>query len=77
MAQTSEELMIFRIQNEIRGLRMKTKTLDETSVPSRLIRLKKLNPNMADDLENQYLHVLKRVRDDEETKAQKEFRKNY
>ena len=60
----AEELLIFRIQNEIRSLKLKTKTLDQVTVRERLDRLRKTNPNMADDLENQYMQVLNRRNDD-------------
>ena len=42
---SSEELLIFRIENELRSLKMKTKTLDEVSIRERLVRLNKTNPN--------------------------------
>ena len=61
----AEELLIFRIQNEIRSLKLKTKTLEQVSIRERLVRLKKTNPNMADDLENQYMQVLNRRNDDQ------------
>lgn len=77
MAKTSEELQIFRIQNEIRSLKMKTKTLDEVDVRGRLDRLRKTNPGMADELENQYLHVLNRRNDDQYLMAKKEIKKRY
>jgi hypothetical protein len=60
----AEELLIFRIQNEIRSLKMKTKTLEQVTIRERLVRLKKTNPNMAEDLENQYMNVLNRRNDD-------------
>ena len=61
----AEELLIFRIQNEIRSLKMKTKTLEQVTIRERLVRLKKTNPNMAEDLENQYMNVLNRRNDDQ------------
>jgi hypothetical protein len=60
----TEELLIFRIQNEIRSLRLKTKTIDQVTINARLIRLRKTNPNMADELEDQYMNVLSRFKDD-------------
>jgi len=60
----AEELLIFRIQNEIRSLKLKTKTLEQVTIRERLVRLKKTNPNMAEDLENQYMNVLNRRNDD-------------
>lgn len=60
----AEELLIFRIQNEIRSLKLKTKTLEQVTIRERLVRLKKTNPNMTEDLENQYMQVLNRRNDD-------------
>ena len=74
---TSEELQIFRIQNEIRSLKMKTKNLDEVDIRGRLDRLKKTNPGMADELENQYIQVLNRRNDDHFLTAKKEHKKRY
>ena len=74
---TSEELQIFRIQNEIRSLKMKTKNLDEVDIRGRLDRLKKTNPGMADELENQYMQVLNRRNDDHFLTAKKEHKKRY
>ena len=50
---TTEELLIQRIENNLRGLRMGTKTLEQvqTDTETRLGRLRKINPHMADDLE--------------------------
>lgn len=75
MAKTSEELQIFRIQNEIRSIKMKTKNLDEVDIRGRLDRLKKLNPGMADELENQYMQVLNRRNDDHFLSAKKPIKK--
>ena len=74
---TSEELLIFRIQNEIRALKLKTKDLTEVNVRGRLDKLKKLNPGMAEDLENQYLQVLNRIDDDKFLTAKKPLKKRY
>lgn len=50
---STEDLLIQRIENNLRGLRMGTKTLDQVKedTESRLVRLRKTNPNMADELE--------------------------
>ena len=65
----SEELLIFRIQNEIRSLKLKTKTLEQVTIRERLIRLAKTNPNMAEELDNQFMNVLNRRNNDQnETK---------
>jgi hypothetical protein len=57
MAMTVEELLIFRIENDLRGLRTKRKTFADINIDmnKRLNRLKNINPNMADDLESKYL----------------------
>ena len=73
----AEELLIFRIQNELRSLKMKTKTLDEVSIRERLERLKRTNPNMADELETQYMNVLNRRNDDQFLTAKKTLRKKW
>jgi len=73
----TEELLIFRIQNEIRALKLKTKTPEEVSIRERLIRLRKTNPNMADDLENQYMNVLSRRNDDKYLTAKQPLRKKW
>lgn len=74
---SSEELIIFRIQNEIRALKLKTKTLEQVSIRERLVRLRKTNPGMADDLENQYMQVLNRRNDDNFLTAKKPLRKKW
>jgi hypothetical protein len=74
---SSEELLIFRIENELRSLKMKTKTLDEVSIRERLERLKRTNPNMADELETQYMNVLNRRNDDQFLTAKKTLRKKW
>ena len=74
---TTEELLIFRISNEIRALKLKTKDLTEVDVRGRLDRLKKLNPGMALDLENQYMDVLNRRNDDNFLTAKKTLKKRY
>ena len=72
---TTEELLIFRISNEIRGLKLKTKDLTEVDVRGRLDRLKKINPGMALDLENQYMDILNRRSDDNFLTAKKPLKK--
>jgi DnaJ-domain-containing protein 1 len=74
---TSEELQIFRIQNEIRSLKMKTKNIDEVDIRGRLDRLKKTNPGMADELENQYMNVLNRRNDDNFLTAKKPLKRKW
>ena len=73
----AEELLIFRIQNELRSLKLKTKTLDEVSVRERLVRLRKTNPNMADELETQYMNVLNRRNDDQFLTAKQPLKKKW
>jgi len=73
----AEELLIFRIQNEIRSLKLKTKTLEQVSIRERLVRLKKTNPNMAEDLENQYMNVLNRRNDDQFLTAKQPLKRKW
>jgi hypothetical protein len=73
----AEELLIFRIQNEIRSLKMKTKTLEQVTIRERLVRLKKTNPNMAEDLENQYMNVLNRRNDDQFLTAKQPLKRKW
>ena len=73
----AEELLIFRIQNEIRSLKLKTKTLEQVTIRERLVRLKKTNPNMAEDLENQYMNVLNRRNDDQFLTAKQPLKRNW
>ena len=73
----AEELLIFRIQNEIRSLKLKTKTIEQVTIRERLVRLKKTNPNMAEDLENQYMSVLNRRNDDQFLTAKQPLRKKW
>jgi hypothetical protein len=75
MAKTTEELLIFRIENEIRSLKLRTKDFDEVDVRGRLDRLKKINPGMALDLENQYMDILNRRSDDNFLTAKKPLKK--
>jgi len=74
---SAEELLIFRIQNEIRGLKLKTKTLEQVSIRERLVRLKKTNPGMADELENQYMNVLNRRNDDQFLTAKQPLKRKW
>ena len=74
---SSEELLIFRIENELRSLRMKTKTLDEVSIRERLVRLNKTNPNMADELETKYMEVLNRRNDDQYLTAKQPLKRKW
>ena len=73
----AEELLIFRIQNELRSLKLKTKTLEQVSIRERLVRLKKTNPNMAEDLENQYMNVLNRRNDDQFLTAKQPLKRKW
>lgn len=73
----AEELLIFRIENELRSLRMKTKTLDEVSIRERLVRLNKTNPNMADELETKYMEVLNRRNDDQYLTAKQPLKRKW
>ena len=73
----AEELLIFRIQNELRSLKLKTKTLEEVSVRERLVRLRKTNPNMADELENQFMNVLNRRNEDQFLSSKNPQRKKW
>jgi hypothetical protein len=51
-----EELLIMRIENDLRALRLKTKSQDTVAetIKPRFVRLKKINPELAYDLENKY-----------------------
>jgi hypothetical protein len=73
----AEELLIFRIQNEIRSLKLKTKTLEQVSIRERLVRLKKTNPNMAEELENQYMNILNRRNDDQFLTAKQPLKRKW
>jgi len=57
MGKSVEELLIFRIENDLRGLRTKRKTFADINIDMnrRLERLKNINRNMADELESKYL----------------------
>ena len=59
----TEELLITRIENGLRGLRLKTKTFEEVDIRPKLIRLKKTNPDMADELEQKYLRLISQGED--------------
>jgi hypothetical protein len=63
-----EELLIMRIENDLRALRLKTKSQDtvaETIKPR--FGLKKINPELAYDLENKYDRLISN-RSDEKLK---------
>jgi len=53
-----EEILIKQIENGIRAIRMGNKTPLEAEVNSKLVRLKKLNEGMADDLNKKYVAVV-------------------
>ena len=72
----TEELLIFRIQNEIRSLKLKTKTLEQVTIRERLIRLAKTNPNMAEELDNQFMNVLNR-RNNNQNETKQPLRKKW
>ena len=55
MAMGTEELLIHRIENDLRKLRLKSKPISSIDINNRIVRLKKLNPNMAEELENKYI----------------------
>jgi hypothetical protein len=57
----TEQLLIMRLENNLRSLRLKTKTLKDVEVEfkSRLERLLKINPEMARDLEKQFQQQMK------------------
>lgn len=59
----TEELLITRIENGLRGLRLNTKTIEQVDIRPKLIRLKKTNPNMADELEQKYLRLISQGED--------------
>jgi hypothetical protein len=62
---STEEIQIKQIENHLRGLRMGTKQLDNVKldIETRLGRLRKMNPHMADDLEFQYLKQKEKLKD--------------
>jgi hypothetical protein len=74
---SAEELLIFRIQNEIRALKLKTKTLEQVTIRERLERLKKTNPGMAEELEGHYMNVLNRRNDDNFLTAKKQLKRKW
>ena len=59
MAMGTEELLIHRIENDLRKLRLKSKPISSIDINNRIVRLKKLNPNMAEELENKYIKQCK------------------
>ena len=62
---TTEDLLIHRITNNLRGLRMGTKKLEDvkSDIETRLGRLKKMNPHMADDLELKFIIQKEKLKD--------------
>jgi hypothetical protein len=62
---STEEIQIQRIENNLRGLRMGTKKLEDVKadIETRLGRLKKMNPNMADDLELKFIIQKEKLKD--------------
>jgi hypothetical protein len=54
MAKTCEELLIFRIENGIRAIKLGNKTPDQVDVADQFKRLKYLNPMMWEDLQDKY-----------------------
>jgi hypothetical protein len=53
---STEDIQIQKIENNLRGLRMGTKKFDDVKndIVTRLGRLRKTNPHMADELELEY-----------------------
>jgi hypothetical protein len=62
---STEEIQITKIENHLRGLRMGTKQLDQvkTDIETRLGRLRKTNPHMADDLEFKFIKQKEKLKD--------------
>lgn len=54
-----EEILIKKIENGIRAIRMGNKTPQEANINESLERLKKLNEGMYLDLNNKYVNVVK------------------
>lgn len=54
MPKTCEEIYIDRIEGAIRGLKLKTKTLEQIDVTDQFRRLKPLNPMMYEDLKEKF-----------------------
>jgi hypothetical protein len=63
-----EELLIMRIENDLRAF-LKTKSQDTVAetIKPRFVRLKKINPELAYDLENKYDRLISN-RSDEKLK---------
>lgn len=51
MAKTCEELLIFRIENGTRSIKLGNKTPDQVDLTDQFKRLKALNPMMCEDLQ--------------------------
>jgi hypothetical protein len=62
---STEEIQIQKIENHLRGLRMGTKKLEDvkSDIETRLGRLKKMNPHMADDLEFKFIKQKEKLKD--------------
>lgn len=58
MAKTCEELYIIRIENGIRAIKMRTKSPEQVDITSQFKRLKLVNPNMYEDLQEKYIKVV-------------------
>lgn len=58
MAKTCEELYILRIENGIRAIKMRTKSPEQVDITSQFKRLKLVNPNMYEDLQEKYIKVV-------------------
>ena len=54
-----EELLIKRVEADIRGLRMGTKTTEQIKIMYFLDKLKKLNDGLYDDYLEKYMKVRK------------------
>jgi hypothetical protein len=67
----SEELLITRIENDLRGLKLRTKKFETVCIQDKLIRLRKTNPYMADELEKRYIILYARHKEREEIKEKK------
>lgn len=57
-----EQNLIRLIENGIRVVKLGTKTPKEVSVNSHIEKLKSINPMMAEDLQKQYVEVVKNLK---------------
>lgn len=64
----TEQLLITRIENGLRGLRLKTKTIEEIDIHPKLERLRKTNPNMADELEMKFFKFIDKNNSEKDVK---------